>query len=218
MKAIERLYQYIDYKGYKPTIFEKDIGLSSGYLSVQRKRNADIGETVVNKINDNCQDLSIEWLITGKGSMLRTDQPIEAIKIENETSDAYPLIDLFAAAGFGSVNFGIEKKDVKEYYIIPKFQDLKIDFMIEVTGSSMYPKYSSGDIIACTIIRESKFIQWNKVHVIATTEQGLLVKRIREHDDHSILAISDNTDYPPFKVPLDEITGIALVVGVIRLV
>ena len=61
MKAIERLYQYIEFKGYKPTNFEHKIGLSSGYLSVQKKRNADMGETIVNKINDYCQDIS-NWM------------------------------------------------------------------------------------------------------------------------------------------------------------
>ena len=38
MKAIERLYQYLDYKGVKPTRFEKEIGLSNGYLGTQLKR------------------------------------------------------------------------------------------------------------------------------------------------------------------------------------
>lgn len=230
MKAIERLYQYIDYKGYRPTIFEKDIGLSSGYLSIQKKRNADIGESVLNKINDNCHDISIDWLVTGNGPMLRDQsekvipatsgsgekQPI-AVKTEVDNPDAYPLIDLSAAAGFGTANFAIEKRDVKDYYVIPKFRDLKIDFMIEVSGSSMYPRINSGDIIACCIIKESKFIQWNKAHVISTTEQGLLVKRILEHDDNSILAVSDNPEYPPFKIPINEITGIALVVGIVRI-
>lgn len=72
MKAIERLYQYIEYKGLKPTNLEKKIGLSSGYLSIQRKRNADIGETVLNKINDYCHDVNIEWLLTGNGEMIKT--------------------------------------------------------------------------------------------------------------------------------------------------
>ena len=74
MKAIERLYKYIDFKGYRPTSFEKEIGLSSGYLSVQKKRNADIGETVINKINDYCHDINIEWLLTGNGEMLRNQK------------------------------------------------------------------------------------------------------------------------------------------------
>jgi len=73
MKAIERLYKYIDYKGIKPTGFEKEIGLSNGYLSIQKKRNADIGESVLNKIIDNCRDLNPEWLLTGNGEMIKKE-------------------------------------------------------------------------------------------------------------------------------------------------
>lgn len=72
MKSIERLYTYLDYKGVKPTIFEREIGFSSGYLSNMRKRKADFGESVLVKINDYCHDLDLLWLLTGKGEMLRT--------------------------------------------------------------------------------------------------------------------------------------------------
>ena len=129
-----------------------------------------------------------------------------------------PLVEISAVAGFGNPDFAISKQDVKDYYVIPKFKHRKIDFMIEVSGSSMYPKYNSGDVVACTIIKESNFIQWNKVHVIATKEQGILIKRLKKgNDDKFLLAISDNPDYDPFEVPVNEIEGIALVVGVIRL-
>jgi hypothetical protein len=96
MKAIERLYKYIDFKGYKPTNFEKEMGLSSGYLSVQKKRNADIGETVINKINDYCQDLSIEWLLTGSGEMLRntekTEENIASVAISPDVFEQISLL------------------------------------------------------------------------------------------------------------------------------
>lgn len=82
----------------------------------------------------------------------------------------------------------------------------------------MYPKYNSGDIVACRILRESKALQWNKVHVVATIEQGMLVKRIKKSEDaNCLLMVSDNKDYDPFDLPKDEITGVAIVVGVIRL-
>lgn len=71
MKAINRLYQYIEYKGFKPTNFEREIGLSSGYLSKQKGRSADIGETIVIKINENCPELNLLWLLTGEGEMLK---------------------------------------------------------------------------------------------------------------------------------------------------
>ncbi|HBL74284.1 MAG: hypothetical protein A2W90_18190 [Bacteroidetes bacterium GWF2_42_66] len=141
-----------------------------------------------------------------------------AVSVLKGKKNQIPLVSIAAVAGFGNAEFTIQERDVKDYYVIPKFNDRRIDFMIEVCGSSMYPKYNSGDVVACTIIRESKFIQWNKVHVIGTKEQGILVKRIKkgENDNH-LLLVSDNKDYDPFSIGIDEITGIALVVGVIRL-
>jgi len=70
MKAINRLYQYFDYKKIKPTRLEKESGLSNGYLGIQLKREADLGSGVIEKIVNNCRDLDIEWLITGRGKML----------------------------------------------------------------------------------------------------------------------------------------------------
>lgn len=129
-----------------------------------------------------------------------------------------PLVDTTAVAGFGNENFSLDVKDVKDYYVIPKFANEKVDFMIEIKGSSMYPKYNSGDIVACTIIKDSAYIQWNKTHVIATKYQGIMVKRIKEGKTEEFLKmISDNSSYDPFEIPVSEITGIAIVVGVVRL-
>jgi hypothetical protein len=73
MKAIQRLYKYIDYKGVKPAPFEKEIGLSNGYLGKQLNRNADLGEGILIKVIENCPEINPEWLLTGKGSMLKSE-------------------------------------------------------------------------------------------------------------------------------------------------
>jgi RNA processing factor Prp31 len=70
MKAIDRLYEYFEYKGIKPTNLEREIQLSNGYFSIQRKRKADIGETALKKITDYCRDLNPTWLLTSNGEML----------------------------------------------------------------------------------------------------------------------------------------------------
>ena len=86
--------------------------------------------------------------------------------------------------------------------------------MIEVSGLSMYTNFNPGDVIACSILRSTQFLQRNKCHVIATREQGILVKRLMPGEDKKHLrAVSDNKEYPPFDIPVDEITGIAVVVG-----
>lgn len=214
MKAIQRVKQYIDKQGFNNSSFEKKNSLSNGYIRTQIKRNADLGEGVLNKILDNCLDISPEWLLTGNGEMLKSE--VQAVTIPN--SKSIPLVNVTAIGGFGGNSFSIHERDVKAYYTIPKFNHKKVDFMIEVEGSSMYPKYNSGDVVACTNLKESSFIQWNKTHVIATKDQGVIIKRIKKgSSDEFLCMISDNDKYDPFEVPKEEITGIALVVGVIRL-
>ncbi len=71
MKAIDRLYSYFESKKIKPTVFERTVGFSSGYLSNMKKRYADLGEGAFLNINDYCHDINIEWLITGKGEMIK---------------------------------------------------------------------------------------------------------------------------------------------------
>ncbi|WP_368209506.1 hypothetical protein [Alistipes shahii] len=86
MKAIDRFYQYLAEKGIKATRFEKDAGLSNGYLGTQKKRNADLGEGVILKIIDNCRDLSLQWLLTGKGPMLYEQEVEPPPRIMDEYS------------------------------------------------------------------------------------------------------------------------------------
>lgn len=73
MKAIDRFYEYLAEKNLKPTAVEKEIGFSNGYLSAQKKRNADMGEGMMLKIIDYCRDINPLWLLTGEGSMLRSE-------------------------------------------------------------------------------------------------------------------------------------------------
>lgn len=73
MKAIDRFYEYLAEKSLKPTAIEKEIGLSNGYLSAQKKRSADMGEGMMLKIIDYFRDINPSWLLTGEGSMFRSD-------------------------------------------------------------------------------------------------------------------------------------------------
>ncbi len=117
-----------------------------------------------------------------------------------------PLLPAEAFGGYGGEAVSIKDGDIKDRYVIPDFVD--VDFMIRVKGNSMYPKYNSGDVVACRMIK-GRFYQWNKVHVLATREQGVLIKRLKKGPSADVLvAVSDNKDYDPFEIPVD---------GVIRL-
>ena len=206
--------------------FAAKTGLSASTINgIVGTRGSDPSAKFLNCILIAYKNVDAHWLVTGEGNMflpgtdVHEEKSIKAIQIVKEkpnNKDGIPLIGLDVAAGFGTTDFAINESDIQSMYVVPDFEN--IDFMIRVKGSSMYPKYSSGDIIACRKLNDSKFIQWNKCYVIATIEQGLLIKRIRQCEKGDfLLAVSDNKEYQPFEIPKTEVTGIALVIGVIRL-
>lgn len=99
-------------------------------------------------------------------------------------------------------------------YSVPDFATSKAEFLIRVGGDSMYPRYSSGDVLACRKIDEITFVQWGKIYVI-DSRQGAMVKRLFpiEGDEQNLLCKSDNDKYPPFKLPKSEILSLSIVIG-----
>lgn len=163
-------------------------------------------------------NLSPDWLLTGKGNMLRDseEQPDKPVATKTDIpGTGIPLIPIDAMAGICSGDVSVMELDC-ERYIVPIFKGA--DFLIPVKGSSMYPKYSSGDIVACKKLPlKDLFFQWNKVYVLDTI-QGALIKRIAKgHDEDHIMAVSENPDYEPFELAFDQLRAVAIVIGVIRL-
>lgn len=126
-----------------------------------------------------------------------------------------PLIPFDAAAGYMSGD-GVQVMEYEcEHYIVPTFKGA--EFLIRITGMSMYPKYASGDIVACARLPLDTFFQWNKVYVV-DSQQGILIKRIKQgRDDAHISLVSENKEFEPFELHRNELNSIALVIGLIRL-
>jgi len=131
------------------------------------------------------------------------------------SDDGIPLIPLDAVAGFCAGNSAQILEYECERFIVPTFRGA--EFLIQVKGSSMYPKYSSGDIVACKKLPLDTFFQWNKVYVV-DTEQGVLIKRIKQgKDEDHIILVSENERYDSFPLHKQDIHALAIVIGVIRL-
>lgn len=126
-----------------------------------------------------------------------------------------PLIPFDTAAGYMSGD-GVQVMEYEcEHYIVPTFKGA--EFLIRITGMSMYPKYASGDIVACARLPLDTFFQWNKVYVV-DSQQGILIKRIKQGcDDAHISLVSENKEFEPFELHRNELNSIALVIGLIRL-
>ena len=140
---------------------------------------------------------------------LQDEQPTE------ENTMSLPLIPVDAMAGALTGSMDMIMEYDCERYIVPIFKGA--NFLIRVQGDSMTPRYLSGDIVACKRVgMDNLWFQWGKTYVL-DTRQGALLKRIEPAEkDGFIQLCSDNTKYKPFDLPIEEINGVALVVGTIR--
>jgi hypothetical protein len=70
MTTKEKLLEYIKFKGISKSKFYSDTGLSNGFLDQGKSLVVDKLENILNAYSD----LSMEWLIFGRGSMIVTEQ------------------------------------------------------------------------------------------------------------------------------------------------
>lgn len=232
MKAINRVIQYIDNKGINNSLFEKKCGLSNGYLGTQLRRNADLGEGVLNKILDNCLDVSPEWLLTGRGEMLKSERATEVIKtprveiiepikvegrslmpkvvvVDDDDNDRIPLVSVKAQAGY------LEGYDDSNYieelptYSLPEMRNGTYR-MFQVSGFSMYPTLQDGSYVIGKFVEDWEWLGDNRVCVVVTERDGVIVKRVtnRAREKGFLYCKSDNRDYKHIKVMLEDIKEI----------
>jgi phage repressor protein C with HTH and peptisase S24 domain len=214
---VQNLKRYLDFKGISVSAAEKKINLSNGSLSKPFNANTTIKTDTLEKFLNSYSDLSSEWLLTGHGDMLKS----EVVGVKRYTKPVgkekeLPLLPIEVMAGSGTGEFIISEHDIEEWYKIPNFKDA--DFLVRVTGSSMRPKYSNGDIVACKkLALHDIYFEWNRIYVLDTT-QGAIIKRVKKGSDaENLLIVSDNLDYDPFELHLSKVNAVALVIGVVRL-
>ncbi|OKZ04945.1 MAG: hypothetical protein BHV71_09295 [Bacteroides sp. 41_26] len=213
MEIKDRISKFIQYKNITIAEFERNVSLANGYI---KKFKGSIGSDKLNNIISYYPDININWLITGEGSMLKSEISNMLVEspMEYGKKQTRPRIPYTAAAGsLTSAVEGVTSDQCEQIPRINVFPDY--DFTIILKGDSMEPKYEGGDEVACKRIDSTSFIQWGKVHVLDTA-QGIIIKRIYE-DGEKIRCASYNTEYPDFSILKEEIFSMSLVVGLIRL-
>jgi hypothetical protein len=79
-----RLKQFIDYKGISILAFEREINAGNNSIGTSIKRNSNLSGDLLSKILYKYSELNPEWLLIGKGKMLKEG---EVDKEDNSTVD-----------------------------------------------------------------------------------------------------------------------------------
>lgn len=189
---------------------------------------SEVGGDVIAKILSIQPKLSPEWLLTGKGEMLRETAEQAPIRVFNSTKDRLidssqdvPLYDLEASAGIISL-FSDSHDNPIDHIRIPGIP--KCDGAIKVSGDSMYPLLKSGDIVMYKQMHDfvTGIYVYGEMYIIGFELHGdvfVVVKYIHksEQDQHHIKLVSQNQHHDDFEIPKTSIRALAMVKASIRI-
>lgn len=112
----------------------------------------------------------------------------------------------------GSKDLFIDNRETIDYKIdMPGFKDC--DFAVPVSGHSMYPKISSGNIIFCKKVNHREFIEYGHIYLIVTNDRRMIKQIRRSNDKESLMLVSENPEYDTFDLKKELIQHLYLVKG-----
>lgn len=236
-RIIDRVNDYIQYKGISIRAFESEAGIKYSTISAAIKRGTELNTATLLKIIDTYDDIDTDWLMKGEGKMIKSDSPSSEVSLSTADKCSRKEYDLPSTDEFeytnndnngkvpilSELNFAIANPDepsnviADDYYYIKEFRNA--DFMLRVSGDYMSPKYKSGDLIACRHDRYNTCYLWGRVYALLTCSLGLIIGRVYEHRQSTIFIIvkPENPAYPDWEIPIDEIAKSALIIGSISM-
>lgn len=234
-----RLKTFAGFKGLTMQAFEKSVGLSNGHIN--NMKNA-LGLTKLESVLRVYPELSRVWLLTGEGEMLRTpDSQTQIISGDNniatmgahnkvnvtrQTSEPKPQISYSSGRPYYNVDFlGGFDQLTNDQTTTPEYN---IDFApynradvvwCNITGDSMEPRISSGDIIAIRPIHDwGVFLEYGKIYAIVTTNDIRTVKKVRKGSDkdHLLLVPENMEKYDEQEIQKSMIRHVFEVLGCMK--
>lgn len=224
----ERILYYTDNKGFAKEKFFENLGTTYGNFKGKAKEQA-LSSDIIERIVSNYEDINLEWLLTGKGEMIKEKYPTSEtllISGNRKTKDAImemqevPFYDgLEATMGLQQLFDSGKPQRVLETIKIPNLP--KCDGGITVTGDSMYPLLKSGDIV---LYKETNVdnIFYGEMYLLSVKiddwEEYITVKYVQksEKGEDYIKLVSQNQHHQPRDIKITQIAAIAMVKASIR--
>lgn len=221
MKPVERVEIIIKFKGVSISAFEKATGMSNNSIQTAIKRVSNLKDDTLNSILNCFPDISAEWLLTGKGSMLKDDFKVFPLKTDNTIENqAIPLYNLEATAGIVTLFKDNHEIEPIDYIQIPNLP--KCDGAVHISGDSMYPLLKSGDIVMYKQVHDIKDgIYWGEMYLVSIQDNGdemVMVKYIKKSEREGyIKLVSQNKHHEDREVLLKKVKALALIKASIRI-
>ncbi len=225
MTTKERLLLFLKHLGVGQSAFERQVGISNGYISSIKES---IGSGHVQKIASKFPELNTEWLLTGNGEMLKSDNRNEPYLITSTGIKYYKIKDDLYRMVVPFVPIKAYAKYIDEYRDAEESEYEHFEFPVkeihhgnykafEIKGDSMdndtRKSIGNGDIV---LARELSKEHWKSpLHIndyanwILILGNTIICKQIIGHNTETgeIICHSLNQDpaYADFSINLSDV-------------
>lgn len=199
----------------KNTIFASLIGVSEA--NVRNYKNgvmpkADFLEKIARSF-----DININWLLTGEGSMLCAESNEEKHPSVNPNYEGAPYFNVDFIGGF-DVIVNDQTRNPDFYINYPPYNQEGVVWC-NLTGHSMEPEISNGDIIALReVTTPIQYLPAGEIYGIVT-EEYRTIKRIRLSNREGYVRLipsNKSEEYCEQEIPISMIIHVYAVLGSIR--
>ena len=205
-----RLIEFIEYKGLSVHSFELQCSLSNGAVS---KMGNNTRRSTIDKISKSYPELNTNWLLTGEGSMLLNG--LDSVPKKSFT-EGVPYYNVDFIGGFDIV---LNDQTAKPEYLIDFKKYNEATCWCNVTGHSMEPEITHGDIIALKKIEDKSFLPLGEVYAIVTTNGMRTIKRLGPSTDpkcYTLVPTNKSPEYGIQELPKNMIEHIYQVLGCMK--
>lgn len=209
--VLQRIREVIKYQGVSDRKFSEMINIPQTSLSTLFSRGSEPKVSIISSILNAFPLISAEWLLRGEGNMIKSE---DLPKISYTSGVPYYNVDFIG--GFDVV---LNDQTTQPDYLID-FQNYNTaDCWCNVTGHSMEPEISQGDIIALKELHDWKtYIPSGEIYAIVTTEHRT-IKRVSpgKHKGYILLTPSNpSKEYVAQEIPLSIVLKVYRVLGCMK--
>lgn len=161
------------------------------------------------------------WLLTGEGPMFEkqmemshTDGLLEDHPELNHDDDI-PVVParLFRAPDLDIFEYVMNSSSVDRLPPVPHFQ--KHDMFATCPGDAMSPRICRGYLLALRRMPKDSTIINGEIYVVDTKSSGMFLRKIVDNGTGLTFIAENQTEFPDFELPYDDVINIFRVVGVL---
>lgn len=215
MDKNERLERLVEYYGNgNKSHFAKILGVKAQTINTWLSRNTYDTELIFAK----CDNINASWLLTGEGNMIcAKSEKEEKIPSVNKTYEGAPYFNVDFIGGF-DVIVNDQTRNPDFYINYPPYNQEGVVWC-NLTGHSMEPEISNGDIIALReVTTPIQYLPAGEIYGIVT-EEYRTVKRVRLSQKEGFVRLIPSNKSEEFceqEIPISMILKVYAVLGSIR--